>query len=191
LLVFAFALAILIERGIYLFKCKINAHIFMKEIISFINAGKIAEAKNFCAKYDAPLSLIISAGISHSKKGKASIKDAVDEVAINEIPKLLKRTHYLPLIANVATLLGLLGTVLGLMQSFVSLGSVDPSQKAALIALGFSTAMNNTAFGLIVAIPCMLGHAYLSSTTQDIIHDIDICATKLISHITQKEANEN
>ncbi|MFQ5560004.1 MAG: MotA/TolQ/ExbB proton channel family protein [Nitrospinota bacterium] len=186
LFVFAIGLSILIERTIFLFRCRINSNVFMQDILSFLQAGKVSEATDFCKDHTAPLPLIIGAGITRSSHGEKELKEAVDEVAINEIPKLLKRTHYLQLIANVATLLGLLGTIFGLMQSFVSVGSVDPSQKAALLASGISTAMNTTAFGLMVAIPFMVGHAYLNSTTQDIIHDIDRSATRLVSFFSRK-----
>ena len=90
-----------------------------------------------------------------------------------EITKREKRTHYLSRIATVATLLGLVGTIIGRIQSFQAVACADSSQKAALLSAGISVAMNTTAFGLIVAIPCMVCHSYIQSRTNAIIDEIN------------------
>ena len=113
--------------------------------------------------------------------GRQEIEGSIQEFVLEVIPNLEKRTPYLPILANVATLLGLLGTIIGLIASFQSIAVADPSQKAALIAQGISVAMNTTAFGLIVAIPLLLSYAYLQSRTIHIEDSLDEFATKFIN----------
>ena len=99
------------------------------------------------------------------------------------IPPLERRTPYLPILANVATLMGLLGTILGVIQAFSAVSAAEPSQKAVLLAHGISVALNMTAFGLIVAIPLILFYAFLQSRTTRIIDELDQYTTKLANVI--------
>jgi biopolymer transport protein ExbB/TolQ len=99
--------------------------------------------------------------------------DSVERVSISELPRISRRLNYLALIANIATLVGLLGTIVGLQTSFGSLASTDAAQKAAQLANGIAEAMNTTAFGLIVAVPSMVLYTILSNKQQSLIKDID------------------
>jgi len=112
------------------------------------------------------------------------IQDAVDEADLEVLPLLQARTPYLSMIANVATLMGLLGTILGLIAAFAGLAHADPSQKQTVLAQGIAIAMNTTAFGLIVAIPCMVSHALLQGRTNSMIQSIDTYSVKLINILT-------
>jgi len=100
------------------------------------------------------------------------------------LPPLERRTSYLPILANVATLLGLLGTIIGVIQAFAAVSAADPSQKATLLAHGISVALNMTAFGLIVAVPLILSYAFLQSGTTKIIDSLDQYSTKLANFFT-------
>ena len=104
-----------------------------------------------------------------------------------EIPKLEKRTHYLSMIANVATLLGLLGTILGLINSFAAVAHADAADKATLLTAGISLAMNTTAFGLITAIPCLIGFTYLVEKTNEQIDEINENVARLFRYIVKFE----
>jgi biopolymer transport protein ExbB len=116
------------------------------------------------------------------------IQEGVDEAAINEIPKMSKRLNYLSLFANVATLLGLLGTIAGLQVSFDSLATVEASWKAVMLSQGISQAMNTTAFGLIVAVPCMILFTILANQRDRLVRDLDEAVVKVINYLRKKLA---
>lgn len=168
------AVAIIVERFLYIgVKNRIDSTRFVGKIIELIQQNKIPSAVDLCNRSKAALPVITRAGLKEFGKEPKEIQSAFELAAMAEIPKLERRTHYLSMIANVATLLGLLGTIIGLIQSFQAVAAADSSQKAALLSAGISVAMNTTAFGLIVAIPCMVFHSYIQSKTNTIIDDIN------------------
>lgn len=167
-------LAIIVERVIFInVKNRIDTTRFVNKIIEFIQSGRVSSAVDLCTISKAALPTITKAGLQEYNKSPKEIQSAFELAAMSEIPKLEKRTHYLSMIANVATLLGLLGTIIGLIQSFQAVAGADSSQKAALLSAGISVAMNTTAFGLIVAIPSMVFHSYIQSKTNSIIDEIN------------------
>ncbi|MFQ5770724.1 MAG: MotA/TolQ/ExbB proton channel family protein, partial [bacterium] len=169
-----FGIAIIVERFIYIaVKNRIDTTKFVNKIMQLIHQGSIARAVELCKMSKAALPVITRAGLQEYGNSPKDVQDAFELAAMSEIPKLEKRTHYLAMIANVATLLGLLGTIIGLIQSFQAVAAADSSQKAALLSAGISVAMNTTAFGLIVAIPCMVFHSYIQSKTNTIIDEIN------------------
>lgn len=167
-------LAIIVERFIFVaVKNRIDTTSFVNKIIEFVQSGNISSAVELCNRSRAALPRITKAGLMEIGKNPKDIQNAFELAAMSEIPKLEKRTHYLATIANVATLLGLLGTIIGLIQAFQAVSAADSSQKAALLSAGISVAMNTTAFGLIVAIPCMVFHSYIQEKTNTIIDEIN------------------
>jgi biopolymer transport protein ExbB/TolQ len=104
------------------------------------------------------------------------------------MPKLEKRTPYLAILANIATLLGLLGTIVGLIDAFSAVAAADPAEKGALLSSSISVAMNTTALGLIAAIPLMLIHALLTNKTTEIVDSLEMAAVKVLNLIRQPEA---
>lgn len=158
---------------------------FVNNVERSILAGDLNSAVNYCNDRKSPLNNIVKAGlIAVMNRGKdEEVQTAMDVAALREIPKIEKRTAFLPLLANVATLIGLLSTVWGLIISFQGVAGVDPAQKAALLARGVAEAMLGTAFGLVVAIPTLLIAAFLSNKTQailDDIHEISVATLNLI-----------
>ena len=135
---------------------------------------------------------MLSAGLEKAKsvklkrESREELENHLEEAMLEVMPELERRTHYLPTLANVSTLLGLLGTIIGLIQSFQSLAVADPSQKAFLLAQGVSVAMNTTAFGLIVAIPIMLCYSYIQSRTIKIVDTLDAYSIKLVNLLTSE-----
>jgi biopolymer transport protein ExbB/TolQ len=115
-----------------------------------------------------------------------AVQEGVEEAAIRELPKLSERLNYLALFANIATLLGLLGTIAGLQVSFSSLASVEAAKKATMLAKGISQAMNTTAFGLIVAVPCMIFYTMLNNKQQRLTKELDETVVKTVNLIKKK-----
>jgi biopolymer transport protein ExbB/TolQ len=175
------ALGIIVERFIFLFfKYNINANAFMGQIQKLVMANNIDRAIKLCnAAPNAALAKVIKAGLTRANKGELEISNAIEEATLAVTPIVSKRTPTLGGVANVATLLGLLGTIIGLIQAFAALESAAPDARAAALAKGISVAMNTTAFGLIVAIPAMSAQMFLSAVTTKILNEIDEYSTKL------------
>ena len=176
-----FGLAVIAERAyVLLFRFNVDGRKFYTELRKLVQSGQLQAARALCG--NAPLPRILGVGIDAAAAGdERAVQNAVDEEALAVIPQVEKRIHYLAMIANVSTLLGLLGTIVGLMQAFQAVAGADPSQKAALLARGISMAMNTTAYGLVVAIPCMAVYSFLQSKATKIIDEVDEYSVKLIN----------
>jgi len=172
---------IMVERFIFLFfKYNINAKAFMGQIQKLVMANNIDRAIKLCnAAPNAALPKVIKAGLTRANKGELEISNAIEEATLEVVPFVTKRTPTLGGVANVATLLGLLGTIVGLIQAFSALESAAPDARAAALAKGISVAMYTTAFGLIVAIPCMGAQMFLQAVTKKILEEIDQYSVKL------------
>ena len=152
----------------------------MAQIQKLVMANNIDRAIKLCnAAPAAALPKVIKAGLARANKGHGAIINALEEASLEIMPKVQKRTNNLAAIANVATMLGLLGTIFGLINAFRSLEGAAADQKSQLLAQYISIALNTTAFGLIVAIPCLATHAFLSFITQKIINEIEEYSSKL------------
>jgi len=192
LVVAVFTVAIAIERGIYiLVKSDINAPKFMAEIRKLVMAGKYNDAMKLCdlAK-DRALPKVVSCGLravaGREEVDFRTIQNSVDEGMLEVIPKLQARTNYLAMLANISTLIGLMGTIYGLIMAFqaVSAKGIDPTEKGRLLAAGISTAMNTTLTGLIIAVPAILFYTFLLNKTNKIIDEIDEHTVKFINLLT-------
>ena len=172
---------IAIERVIYLKKASIDKEKLLSLLKSQIMAGNIQGAVKVCSGNPTPVTRIIQQGLTKFNRPDSEVQAAMDEAALKEIPKLEARTGYLAMLANVATLVGLLGTILGLIHSFAGVAGVDPSMKATLLAKGISEAMNCTAFGLICAVPGLLWFAGLNGATQHTIDDINEVSVQVVN----------
>ena len=172
---------VIIERFIFLFfKYNINANAFMAQIQKLVMANSIDKAIKLCnAAPSAALARVIKAGLTRANKGTQEIQNAVEEASLEVIPYIQKRTNSLLAIANIATLMGLLGTIIGMIGAFSAMANVAPDKRQAELGKNISLAMNTTAFGLIVAIPCMICHLILSGVTKKIIDEIDLYSVKL------------
>ena len=183
----------IVERSIYLFGSSINKDVFLATMQKCILAGDVAKAVKMCSAANAPLARIVQAGLVKVNRPDEEVQAAMDEAALREIPKIAKRTGYLALLANLAMLTGLLGTVYGLIVSFgaVSGESVDPSQKARILAEGISEAMHCTFFGLVVAIIALLGFAVLNGKTQQLEDDINEASVQVLNLILNNRQKVN
>jgi biopolymer transport protein ExbB/TolQ len=162
-----------VERSLYLAKCKIDADRLLSLLKSQIVSGNIRGAISTCQATPVPLTKIIAAGLQKAGGSEHDIQQAMDEEALRELPKVEKRTGYLAMLGNLATLAGLLGTITGLIKSFGAVAGVDPSMKATMLSKGISEAMNCTAFGLGTGILGLAAYAVLNGKTQFILDGIN------------------
>ena len=186
LLVLVVGTAIVVERTLALVvRGRVNARALWHEIEKLIDRDKLADALQRAAATDVPLARVLAAGLSHAHRGEpaAAIERGIQEMMREVLPQLEKRIHYLYTLSNVATLVGLLGTVVGLITAFTAVSLADPAQKAALLATGISLALNNTAFGLMVAILLMLAYSYMQSRAARIGDEIDEFSLRLVNRL--------
>lgn len=182
----ALAWAITFERAYYLFvKARANKHQILSQLVSDIEAGKLDKAHKFVANNESPMGKILAAGLDRAKKGDKDYADAMDQASLANVPFLERNTPYLGMIGNVATLLGLLGTILGLIGAFGATAYADPAQKATMLSLSISEAMNTTAFGLLTAIPALVLFSVLNGKTQRIIEDIQEASSIVIDKLNK------
>ena len=188
-----FILGIIIERAIYLYGASINRDVFLATMQKCILAGDIPKAVKMCSAANVPLARIVQAGLVKVNRPDEEVQAAMDEAALREIPRIAARTPYLALIANISMLAALFGTVMGLIKSFHSVGgeSVDPSQKARILANGISEAMHCTAFGLAVAVFGLIGFAILNGQTQGIEDDINEASVRVLNLVVSNRQKVN
>ncbi len=182
----AFAIAVTLERFIYYYiVCRVNAKALLTQVTRLVRNGEIEKARKLCASMKSPLATILESALWHfiQQESDQEIQNAVDEVGLRELPRIQRRTHYLSLFANIATLMGLLGTIFGLQQAFGALATADPSQKASVLAKGIAMAMNTTAMGLMVAIPCMVMFSFLGAKANGLIEEIDESSVRLLNFL--------
>ncbi len=183
-------MAIIVERFIVIyFVNRIDSQAFTNQIVHFIRENKIDKALSLCDRSKAALPKIVRAGLEEADLVPEDIQSALELRALTVLPKLEKRTGYLSMSANVATLLGLLGTIWGLIQSFQAVAHADASQKAALLTGGIALALNTTAFGLIVAIPIMFFYAILLEKTNEAIDEINENVGVIFQALTRRTRN--
>lgn len=173
LVMFVMILAIVVDRFLVLQKAKVDVEKLMGLIKAQIVQGNVRGAISTCEQVPAPVTKIIAAGLRNAAGSEHSIQQAMDEEALRQLPKVEKRTGYLAMLGNLATLAGLLGTIAGLIKSFASVAGVDPSLKATMLSRGISEAMNCTAFGLLTGIIGLATFAWLNGKTQGILDGIN------------------
>jgi biopolymer transport protein ExbB len=181
LIIWAVGIAISLERFMKLsFKMDVDGTSFMNELQRYILSNDVQGAIRICSGSIAALPKVLKSGLKRSGQSQSQIQNAIDATALEVIPKVELRLNYLQLIANISTLFGLLGTIQGLIQSFAAVAAADPAQKAELLGIGISKAMNTTFLGLLAAISIMMLHTFLSSKSDKIINEIDEFSVKLM-----------
>lgn len=190
---FAISITFILERFVRLFlQYNVDGASFMFEVQKYILANDLDGAIRICnGAGRAALPRIIKAGLQRASRDDTQIQNAIDAASLEVIPKLERRLSYLALIANISTLLGLLGTISGLIKSFGAIALADPSQRQAILASGISEAMNATAFGLITAIMTMIAHSILSNKANNILEEIDEFGVKLLDLLSARKYRAN
>lgn len=187
MMVFAVGIAISIERFIYLHTVRKKNRAMWEKIFPMLNQGQVDQAREYARHSDATIAKIVIYGLERSAYAEHhdEIEMAMEEGLLEAIPRLEQRTPYLATFANIATLLGLLGTILGLISGFTAVASADPAQKADLLSASISVAMNTTAFGLMTAIPLLLIFSVLQSITTQIIDSMEMASIKFLNTFRQ------
>ena len=175
ILIMAIGLAIAAERFIFLARARAANRSLWDKIAPQLQSGKLKEVAHIASSSDAAVGKIVANGLQRMQSpGRREDVDAAMEEGMMEIvPRLEKRTHYIATFANVITLVGLLGTIIGLIKGFTAVSAVNPAEKAEMLSASISIAMNNTAFALCVAIPFLLIHAFLQARTSEIVDGLE------------------
>ena len=175
ILIMAIGMAIAVERFVFLAKARAANRALWDKIQPQLQSGKLKEVHQIASGSDAAVGKIVAYGLQRMQSpGRREDVDAAMEEGMMEIvPRLEKRTHYIATFANVITLVGLLGTIIGLIKGFTAVAQVNPAEKAEMLSASISIAMNNTAFALSVAIPFLLVHAFLQARTTEIVDGLE------------------
>ena len=185
--ILAFVIAVIAERFVHILtKHQVNAEEFMGQIRKLVQAGNIDRAIKLCEAAPLPLLQVVKAGLSQVNRGEEAVIAQMEDRMGEVIPNLEKRIGMLWSLANIATLIGLLGTISGLIKSFAAVAFAEPAQKSALLSRGISEAMYNTALGLGIAVLCMMFHLILHSWAKKIKHDLERTTMKLENLLTLK-----
>ena len=189
-IVLALGLGVALERWIYLTMTKANNKLLWSKVTPFLKSGNFSGAMQVTAKSKSAIAQIMTYGLNRvrSARRREDIEQAMEESLMEVLPRLEKRTHYLATFANLATLLGLLGTIIGLISAFTAVANANPAEKADLLSASISVAMNTTAFGLIVAIPLLLLHMLLQAKTTELIDSLEMASVKFLNSITERGA---
>jgi biopolymer transport protein ExbB len=189
---FACAVAVIVERIItLLFRFNLNAVPFMEQVTRLVLSGNVDRAVQLCAAApNAPLARVIRAGLARASKGELEVAKAVEEALLENTPPVQTRIPWLWSLANIATLIGLIGTIVGLIGTFRSLGNVPADQKQAMLSAGISEAMNNTAFGLTIAVVCIVAHLFLNAYAKRMVEAVELHALKLENLLSRRRAGE-
>ncbi len=181
--------AIAVERWVRIqFQYAINSRAFMAKLKKYILSDNIDRAISLCnSRPQALLPRVLKAGLTRAKDSPADIQNAIDEATLECLPKLEARALYLPTLANLSTLIGLFGTILGLIMAFRGSGDVDAVTRQTFLQKSIAIAMHTTALGIMVAIPTLFIHAVLQSKINGMISDIDQYSVKLINLLTASQ----
>lgn len=186
LIVFAVGAAIAVERYVTLTLMRAKNQSAWSKVQPALMNGNFEEAREMTSKDDSTISQLLSMGLARqgAVRRREDIEIAMEESMMEIIPQLEKRTPYVALASSIATLLGLLGTIMGLISAFTAVANANPAEKADLLSASISVAMNTTAFGLMVAIPLLITHTVLTAKTSEIIDSLEMASVKALNVIS-------
>ena len=171
----ALGVAIAIERFVFLRKARNENRKLWDQVLPLLQAGKFKDVHQLASNSESAIGKIVSNGLTRmqSARRREDIDNAMEEGMMEIVPRLEKRTPYIATFANTITLVGLLGTIIGLIKGFTAVAAVNPAEKATMLSASISVAMNNTAFALMVAIPFLLIHAFLQARASEIVDSLE------------------
>lgn len=191
LLIMFVGLGVAIERIMFLNRVKNANKNLWDEVYPSIQKGDTDKALKAVKDNETEIGRILDYGLTRNRTAKSvsDVETAMEEALMEVLPRLEARTPFIATFANVATLLGLLGTVQGLINAFAAIANADPAQKGDLLSSSISVAMNTTAFGLMVAIPLLLAYAFLQSRTGEVVESLEMASIKLLNALRQIRNN--
>lgn len=192
-IVLALGLAIAIERYIYLTVTKSsNRKAFDSGVLPLLRKRDYKMALKYSSQSSTSIGAMMTTGLARlvNQQSREDIEYALEEGLMETLPRLEKRTQYLATLANVSTLLGLLGTIIGLIAAFTAVANADPAEKASLLSQSISVAMNTTAFGLMAAIPLLLTHSILQTKTNEIVDSFEMAGVKFLNIISDQSSEK-
>lgn len=176
--------AVFLERVLYFHRITIRVGEFMRGLANLIQNRRFAEAQGECESLPTPVTRVIHAGILHHDAPRAELRDIVQEAGQLEVPRLERRLGILATIGFVTPLIGLLGTIVGLIEAFVNISSQSGFASSTDIASGIYQSLLTTAAGLVVSIPCAVAYAYLSSRVNTLMHDMERAGIEIVNLLT-------
>ena len=187
-LIFVVGVSIAIERYLYLSRETMRNRSLWDELVPALSSGNFKQVAGLTQNSKASIATILNYGVARvaNARRRDDIEKAMDESLLEVIPRIEKRTHFLSSLANVGLLIGLLGTITGLIGAFSAVATANPAEKASLLAAAISVAMNNTASGLGVAITLLLAHMFLEAKTTALIDSLEIASVKFLNSITER-----
>lgn len=185
--VWCVGIAIAVERLKHYFKYDIDGTSLMGNIKKNVIGNQVQDAIQTCSESPSLLAFVMKNGLKRANQSKEQIQDALEASILEVVPKIEKRLSYLALAANLSTLLGLLGTIQGLIQSFAAVAQAEAAEKAQLLAEGIAVAMNTTALGLVSAISIMVVHSFLMARGEKMIQEIEENSVKLLDLLSTKK----
>jgi biopolymer transport protein ExbB/TolQ len=191
--IFVVGVAIAIERFVFLTRETYRNRGLWESLVPALSAGNFKQVVALTQNSNASIATILNYGVARvaSARRRDDIEKAMDESLLEVIPRIEKRTQFLSSLANIGLLIGLLGTITGLIGAFSAVASANPAEKASLLSLAISVAMNNTASGLAVAITLLLAHMFLEAKTTSLIDSLEIASVKFLNSITERQGSES
>jgi biopolymer transport protein ExbB len=188
LFVLIFALAVVSERMfVLLFRLRINDKVFLSTIEKHVMGGNIERAVKLCTSQEgAAVPRVVRAALANARNGAAAVSAAIDEALTEVMPQITRRAGILWGVANLATLIGLVGTVYGLIESFAAVGLAAPDEKSVRLTQGIAHAMSNTFFGLAIAVTCVFFHMMLTVLTKSVTDGVDHAAIRVENMLSSK-----
>jgi biopolymer transport protein ExbB len=188
LIVFAVGVAVAIERYVTLSRVTHQNQNIWDRVQPLLSEGQFDQAREITGKDESTISQVLNMGLSlqGAVRRREDIEIAMEESMMEIVPRLEKRTPYVALASSIATLLGLLGTIMGLIQAFTAVANANPAEKSDLLTASISVAMNTTAFGLMVAIPLLITHVVLTSKTGEIVDSLEMASVKALNVISKR-----
>jgi biopolymer transport protein ExbB len=188
-LIWVIGLVIALERFGFVMRVGAGNRRMWSQVQPLLEGGKFREALNAVSNSETALAHIMRYGITRiqTARSRDDIEKALEESLVEVIPRLEKRTHYLASLANIGMLMGLLGTIVGLIGAFAAVAQANPAEKASLLAASISVAMNNTALGLVTAITLLLAHLYLETKTTEIVDSLEVASVKFLNALHERK----
>lgn len=183
----AVVITIIVERAYFqLRRYSVNSREFFSQVKKLVVAGNIDRAIKLCEASDYPVLQLVKSGLTHANKGADEIDAALSERLAELKPQIEKRVGALWSLANIATLVGLVGTVFGLIRTFSAISGkgMSQDQKTAYLSNGIAEAMYNTAFGLLIAVICMIAHVVLHTRAKGFAHDLETVTERVFNLLT-------